>query len=426
MITCIERAAPTASRRGVSLFLLTALVVLASGVRAENWPGWRGPRGDGTSLETNVPVRWSPTNNVVWTATLPGRGHGSPIVWGDRMFLLAAREEREERVVVCVDARTGTSVWQRTVVTAPLEKKHSLNSYASSTPATDGRLVFVTFLDRKDMVVAAYDFDGNRQWLVRPGPFASVHGFCSSPVIFEDKVIVNGDHDGDAFIVALDRSTGRTLWKIVREHRTRSYCTPLIRPLAGKTQMVLSGSKCVASYDPQTGARYWIIDGPTDQTVASMVYNERADLLLYSGGFPELHILGIKPDGQGNVTRTHVAWRTTQGVSYVPAPIAFGEYFIVVSDAGKATCFQAADGRVLWSERFGAEHAALVSAGGLVYCLADAGVMTVIKPGPTFQAVARNELGGKFFASPAISGGRMFLRSDQRLWCLGDRERSVR
>jgi len=408
------------------MVLLAALLALAPGTRAENWPGWRGPRGDGTSLETNVPVRWSPGSNVVWTAALPGRGHGSPIVWGDRIFLLAAFEEREERAVVCVNARTGASVWQRTVVTAPLEKKHSLNSYASSTPATDGRLVFVTFLDRKDMVVAAYDFDGNRQWLVRPGPFASVHGFCSSPVIFQDKVIVNGDHDGDAFIVALDRNTGRTLWNIARENRMRSYCTPLIRPLAGKTQMVLSGSKCVASYDPQTGARYWIIDGPTDQTVASLVYNERADMLLYTGGYPELHILGIKPDGQGNVTRTHVAWRTTQGVSYVPAPISFGDYFMVVSDAGKTTCFQAADGRVLWSERLGAEHAALVSAGGLVYALSDAGVMTVIKPGPVFQVVARNELGEKFFASPALSGGRMYLRSDQRLWCLGEREHSVR
>jgi len=398
---------------------LLVLLTLSAGAQAENWPGWRGPRGDGTSLETNVPVRWSATNHVAWSAPLPGRGHGSPIVWDDRVFLLTALEASAERVVLCLDARTGARVWQRTVLTAPLEHKHSLNSYASSTPATDGRLVYATFLDRQEMAVAAFDFTGRQRWLVRPGPFASVHGFCSSPVLYGDQVIVNGDHDGDAFLVALDRDTGRTLWKIPRENRTRSYCTPLIRTLAGRTQLLLSGSKCVASYNPDTGARYWIIDGPTEQTVASLVYNERAGLLFYTGGFPELHILGIRPDGLGNVTATHIVWRTTQGVSYVPAPISFGDYFIVVSDAGKATCFQAADGKVVWSERLGAEHASLVSAGGLVYALADAGVTTVIKPGPAFQVVARNALDGKFFASPAISGGRLFLRSDQRLWCLG-------
>ncbi len=402
------------------LFLAIALALAVHAAHAENWPCWRGPRGDGSSLDTKAPLHWSATNGAVWTADMPGTGHSSPIVWNDRIFLLTAIPEKQERCLVCVDRGSGQIMWQRTAVVSPLEAKHGLNSFASSTPATDGRLVYCTFLDRNEMVVAAYEFDGNQKWLVRPGQFFSKHGFCSSPVLFKELVIVNGDHDGDAYIAALDRSTGKTVWKIPRENKTRSYCTPIIRELAGKTQMILSGSKCVTSYDPNTGARHWIIDGPTEQTVASMVYNEKAGLLFYTGGFPELHILAIRPDGEGNVTKTHIAWRTTKGVSYVPSPVSIGDYFVVVTDnTGTLTCFEARDGTMLWSEKPGFSHASLVTAGGLVYTLSDAGVMRIFKPGPAYQEVAKNDIGEKCFASPAISDGQIFLRSDKHLFCIG-------
>jgi len=234
----------------------------------ENWPAWRGPRLDGTSLEKRVPVYWSPASNVVWKSQLPGRGHASPIVWEERLFTVTSLPETEARLLLCLDRKSGRMVWQRTVLTSPLERKHSLNSHASSTPATDGKFVYAAFLDRAEMVVAAYDFEGKQQWLVRPGPFASMHGFCSSPILHQDKVIVNGDHDGDSYLVALSRATGRTLWKIPRENKTRSYCVPFVRELAGRTQMVLSGDKSVASYDPNDGRLDWIIDGP---------YEARAD-----------------------------------------------------------------------------------------------------------------------------------------------------
>ena len=167
-----------------------------------------------------------------------------------------------------------------------------------------------------------------------PGPFASVHGFCSSPILYGDKVIVNGDHDGDSYLVALSRTDGRVLWKTPRENHTRSYCAPLIRRMAGRPQMVLAGDKCVASFNPDTGARLWVIDGPTEQFVASPVYSERCGLLFITGGFPDHHILAIRPDGTGNVTQTHIAWRTTRGVAYVPSPIIEGDYFLVIADSG--------------------------------------------------------------------------------------------
>jgi hypothetical protein len=273
-------------------------LVLSNPILAENWPAWRGPRGDGSSLEKNVPVRWSGTENVVWKVPIPGKGHASPIVWADRIFVVTALPAQEQRLLLCLDSSNGKTLWQRVVLETPLEKINKLNSYASSTPATDGQKVYVSFLDRDKMFIAAYDFNGKKAWDARPGVFSSMHGYCSSPVLWKDKVIVNGDHDGPVYIVALDRATGKTIWKTARPNETRSYCTPIIRHIEGRNQLILSGSKCVASYDPDTGKQHWIIDGPTEQFVASLVYND--ELLFMTCGFPKRFIQAIRPDGQGN------------------------------------------------------------------------------------------------------------------------------
>ena len=411
---------------------LVAFCSISACVYAEDWPGWRGPRGDGSSVETNAPVRWTGTENVTWKAGIPGVGHSSPIVWGERVFTVTAmaegkdRGDETDRVLLCLDRAAGKILWQRTVVTSPLEQKHRLNSWASSTSATDGKLVYVTFLDRKEMVVAAYDFAGNQQWLVRPGEFKSVHGFCSSPVIYKDKLIVNGDHDGDAYIVALDRATGNTIWKTDRENKTRSYCVPIVRELDGRMQLLLSGSKCVASYDPDTGQRHWISDGPTEQFVASLVVNK--GLVFVTGGYPDHHLLAIRPTGRNNanVTDTHVVWRDTKGVSYVPSPIACGDYFLVVSDDGIASCLDAVTGKRLWMQRLGEHHSAsLVSAGGLVYFLSDSGITRVIRPAASFEVVAENKLGESCYSSPAISDGQVFIRAEKHLYCIGGLKRDA-
>jgi outer membrane protein assembly factor BamB len=402
----------------VKLLLVTVLVTGVATAVAEDWPMWRGPRLDGTSREANIPTRWSTTDNVRWRASLPGIGHASPIVQAGRVFTVTCLPDSEERVLLCLDAASGKLLWQTTVIKSPLERKHSLNSHASSTPATDGELVFTAFLDRDQVVVAAHDFAGAQRWLKRPGRFSSMHGFCSSPILYEDKVIVNCDHDGDGYLVALARADGHEIWRIDRPNKTRSYCVPLIRTLAGRPQMVLSGTKCVTSYDPRNGQLHWIIDGPTEQFVASPVFNERAGLLFITGGFPDHHLLAVRPDGSGNVTGTHVEWRTTKGVAYVPSPISAGDYFLVVSDSGVTHCFEAATGRLAWAERMGEHHASLVSANGLVYFLNDDGVTHVVRPGPTYDLVARNELLEKTFASPAISEGQLFIRGERSLFCI--------
>lgn len=422
------------------LCLAVGLALLAfvntTDLRGENWPGWRGPRGDGTSLEQGIPVRWSATENIAWKVAVSHPGHASPIVWQDRIFLAGTDLENQERILTALDRADGATKWERIVVRAPLERKHRLNSYSSSTPVTDGQLVYVSFLDEGQMFAAAYDFDGTERWKVRPGVFSSVHGYCSSPVLFEDKLIINGDHDGDAYLVALDKQTGETVWTTPRENRTRSYCTPIIRQIDGRTQMVLSGSKCVASYDPRDGSRHWIIDGPTEQFVASLVYSH--DLLFVTGGFPEHHLLTIKPTGKGNVTNSHVPWHhagkvasydTVKMASYVPSPIAVGDYFLVASDGGQATCLDVRTGNVQWSNNLSRHFSAsLVTAGGLVYFLDDFGVTQVVNPGKTFEAVAVNKLfessendddKDACSASPAISQGQIFIRTDKALYCIG-------
>jgi hypothetical protein len=381
---------------------------------------WRGPRGDGTSLENEAPIEWSATNNIIWKTAVPGEGHSSPIIWGDRIFLTSAFRDSEERQLLCFDRNTGKLLWQQPVLRSPLESKNAENSYASSTAATDGQRVYTTFLDGKDVVVAASDFAGKQVWSVRPGQFYSQHGFSQTPLLFEDKVIIDCDSKGENFIVALACHDGHTVWKVSRENATQSYSAPLIRDMDGRMQMVVPGNKAVTSLDPRTGRTIWVSEGPSEDCVITPVYNERAKLVLSCSSWPKRVLQAIKPDGEGNVTQTKVAWSSTEGAPYVPSPISVGDWFFTTGFATKeAYCFEAASGTILWHEKMGLHHASPVAANGLVYFLNDDGVMNVVKAGPAYEPIARNELGEKTYASPALSGGQIFLRGFRNLYCIG-------
>jgi hypothetical protein len=397
---------------------LIPLLLIASLASASEWPAWRGPRGDGQADEPSVPTKWSTTENVHWKVPIPGGGHSSPIVFGDRIFLTTATESDQKRSLLCLNRADGKIIWKREVLHAPLEGRHERNSYASATPATDGKHVWVSFLGPPNIQLACYDVDGNEVWRKSPGTFSSVHGFCSSPVLYKDLVILNCDQDAVAWIVAYDKLTGEERWRTDRPNRTRSYGTPLIIDVNGKSQMTLSGSKCVAAYEPETGKQIWLIDGPTEQFVASHAYTH--GMLLATGGFPQLHIIAIDPRGKGNVTDSNIVWRTHKGVSYVPSPVASGDYFYVVADNGIASCFAAKTGDLKWKERLGRRHSAsLVTAGGHVYFLDDDGETFVVKAGPTFELVSQNSLSESCFATPAISHGQLFIRTATQLYCIG-------
>jgi outer membrane protein assembly factor BamB len=418
--------------------LVMMLLMLCGPAAAENWPGWRGPRGDGTSIEADLPLRWDGVtgDGIAWKVPIPGEGHGSPIVWADRIFLPSYLPETGERVLLCFDRRTGDRLWQQTVVTCPPETLHKLNSHASSTPATDGKLVYVTFLEvggemveatnvgaprevsLGHMVVAAYDFEGRQQWIARPGEFVSVHGFCSCPVLFEDLVIVNGDHDGESYVVGLDTRTGQTVWKTPREKQTRSYCTPIIRQIDGEPQMVMSGSHRIVSFDPRDGSRNWLIEGPTEQFVASMVYD--GERFFAAAGFPTHHVIAVNPTGTGDVTRTHVEWHVTTAKCYVPSPVLVGDYLLVADDRGTANCFDARTGDRYWQGRMGRHFSAsLIGTAEFAWFTADDGITKIVRPGPELEVIHENRLGEFTYASPAVSQGHIYIRGVTHLYAIG-------
>ncbi len=404
------------------IILIFASLILTSvyEARAENWPNWRGPRGDGTSTETDLPLSWDSVTNVVWESPVPGTGYSSPIIWEDRLFITSALTGTHEKILLCYDSKSGQLLWQRTVLSSPFEIKHNDNSYASGTPATDGNLVYVSFLDGKNVVVAAYDFAGNRVWIQRPGKFYSPHGYSCSPVLYEDKVIINGNSQGNPFLAALSKTDGHTIWKISLENPSHSFSTPIFREMAGKMQLIILGNKEVASYNPDDGSKYWFVKGPSEDFCASPVYNEKHGLVLISSAWPKRILQAIRPDGKGDVTESHVVWQSTQGAYYVPSPVCTDDYLFTTMTNGRVHCIDVATGNILWVEDMGRQYSSAVYADGLVYMPNDEGLITVIKPGPAFTPVAGNRIGERMNASPAISNGNIYLRGAKHLFCIGN------
>ncbi len=397
------------------------LTITIASAPSENWPGWRGPRGDGTSLEANVPIQWTP-EKAVWKVALPGRGHASPTVWGERLFTVTAMEETKERVLLCLDRNTGAIVWRQTVVTGPLQKLHRENSYASATPATDGKRVYVVFRVGDDIFVAAHDFvTGEPIWKIQPGTHKGEWGFSNEPVLYNGKVFIDGDSKGDSFLVALNCETGETVWRKDRPNMGISYSAPFIRELAGRVQMIQCGDRRVVSFDPETGQELWEVEGPSQEFVATPVYSEKTGLIYVSSSWPKTIIYAIRPDGRGNVTQTHVVWSDTKGAPYVPSMMAVDKYLITMNRSGVVYCFDAATGDVYWTEKLGRHHASPVLINGRVALINDDGQVNIIKPGAQFERVFQTELGESCYASPAISEGQVFVRGFEHLFCFGKR-----
>lgn len=407
--------------KSISFISIFFIIGLTSCTKSQNWPGWRGPNQDGTSIETNLPTKWDSITNVSWKTEVPGIGYSSPVIWEDRLFIFTAIPETRERILLCYDCNNGNLLWQETVLTAPLEDKHKDNSYASGTPATDGNLIYVSFLDVKDAVVAAYDFSGNRVWIQRPGKFYSGWGYSCSPRIYNDMVIINGNSPGETpFVAAMNKTDGKILWKVVQDKPANNFSTPIIREIAGETQMIFCGNQEIAALNPNDGSQIWVVDGPASDFCSSPVYNEKHGLVIASTAWPRRVLLAIKPDGEGNVTENNVIWRSTEGGVYVPSPITTGDYLFTTMTNGKVHCIDVATGKVIWIEELGPQYSSPVLADNLIYMPNDEGVITVIKPGPKFEFIAQNDIGERMYASPAISNGKIYLRGVKHLFCIGE------
>jgi outer membrane protein assembly factor BamB len=405
------------ARVGIVLLLFAGLASPA-GLRAENWPRWRGPDGNAVSSETPLPLRWGPHENVRWKSRVAGEGFSSPVVWGDRIFLTAAREHGGWRVVHCLDRGAGTIVWSREVEDLNPERASSMTGHAASTPATDGRHVVAFF---GNAGVACYDFNGKRLWHRRLGEFDSELGLASSPVLYRDRVVLVCDHDGDrftsfdSFLIALDLETGKDVWKTERRGLRRSWSTPVLVPgVQGKPEVVVSAQDHLRAYDPETGRQLWQAAGLTGWVAPSPVFGHG---LIFATSGKDGPTLAVRPSGTGEV---RPAWQHAKGGPYVCSPLLYGDYLYLNNEQGVLSCYQARTGQLQYRERLDGKFTGSPVAGdGKVYFTNEAGTTWVVKAGPTFAVLARNALGEYCLASPAIAGGSLFIRTEEHLFCVG-------
>ncbi len=394
-------------------------MLLAQAVFAENWPQFRGSRGDGTSTETNVPLRWSATQNIKWKANVPGEGHSSPIVWERSVFVTSATDNGD-RHLIRIDTETGKIAWQKKVAGGPKESMHRENSSASSTPATDGTRIVTSFQvgDRVDL--RCFDFEGRQLWAVQPLRFDGQHGYSCSPIIYKDLVLFDCRQEGEAALLALDKRSGQVRWRAGPGNKRISHVTPLLIAQGNQTQLIVSGSDETRSYNPDTGQAIWWCNGPSDVAVAGLAYGE--GMVFATAGYPDRTRMAIRVNGRGDITKTHVAWSSRRQVTYVPSPVYDAGHVYSVIDEGMVCCFDAKTGQSKWEHRLGGRfRASLILAAGQIYATNDKGVTTVFAPNPQqFHARASNDLGNPCYATPAISNGRIFLRAGENLYCIAE------
>jgi len=406
-----------------SLILLAAIGSLAAG--ADDWPQFRGPTGQGVAQEGPFPTDWSTTRNVAWKQALPGTAWSSPIIYQERVYLTSAVEVKATSKqdhslrAFCLDTKTGKAIWDVEVfrldgsTVAPV---HSKNSHASPTPLTDGQRLYVHFGHQG---TACLDLDGNILWKNNDLKYNAVHGSGGSPILADDALVFNCDGLEHPFVVALNRATGRVLWKTERQtdcYKKFSFSTPLLITVNGKKQIVSSGSGAVCSYDPATGQEIWRVSyGEGYSVVPSPVYGH--GLVFICTGFESPKLLAIRPDGLGNATETHVVWTGQSAAPLTPSPLLVGDELYLISDNGVASCLDARTGRLYWKERIGGNYSASpIAADGKIYFQNEEGDALVIKAGKKFDRLAKNVMGEKTLASYAACDCSIYIRTEKHLY----------
>ncbi|MEX2176292.1 MAG: PQQ-binding-like beta-propeller repeat protein [Pirellulaceae bacterium] len=410
------------------LWLGLALVFAQTGHAAEaidlasEWPGWRGPTGDGVAAAGQTPpLVWSEQQNVLWSAPVPGRGQGSPTVVGNRVFLTAAEPAREVQSVLCFDRQTGRQLWQAEIHQRGFEKKgNAKNSLAATTVACDGERVFATFLHDGAVFATALDLEGKQLWQTKVSDFVMHQGFGASPLVHESLVLVAADNKGGGAIAGLDRETGKVVWKHERPAKP-NYVSPVLLTVDGRRQLLFCGCDLVSSFDPLSGKKLWEVAGSTTECVTSIVTD--GERIFTSGGYPANHIAAIRADGSGQTD-----WENAARV-YVPSMIVRDGYLYAVLDAGVAMCWKSDTGEEVWKGRLGGTFSSsLVLVGEHLLATNESGRTYIFKADPAgIELVGENQLGTECFATPAVCGSRIYMRvaktvdgqRQEMLYCLG-------
>lgn len=412
-------------RAPLSLLAAASLSLLTFGARAaEVWPGWRGPQGNGKVPEEQPPLKWDTTTGVLWKTPVPGRGHSSPAVYGQRIFLTTADEASGTQSVLAFDRATGRALWSKVLFTDGLDPKaHKRNTQATSSVACDGEKVFALFMNAGAIQLCALSLEGAELWRKELGKFKSHWGYSASPILHGKEILVAADHADGGFITAVARATGEVVWTQPRP-KGPNYPPPVVARVAGKEQLLLAGLSLLNSYDPTTGQPLWSVAATTDECVGSVVVD--GDLAFASGGYPKSETVAVRADGSGEIV-----WRNNTKV-YVPSMLAHEGHLYAITDSGIAVCWNAATGQEKWKERLGGSfNASPVLAGKHLFLAREDGTTFVIQPDPEkLNVVAQNKLGSEVFATPSFAGNRIYLRvadiADGRrqefLYCIGGKD----
>jgi len=404
------------------------LVALGTGIAAagENWPQFRGPEGDGHADGT-VPLVWSETENVVWKTPIHDRGWSSPVVWQDQVWMTTASEDGHRMFAVCVDRDTGRVVHDVKVFDTP-EPEHvaAVNSYASPTPVIEAGRVYVHY---GTYGTACLDTaTGRVLWSRRDFRCDHHEGPGSSPILLEDLLIFDVDGRDVQYVVALDKATGRTVWKTNRSvdfavfipNFRKAFCTPIVIRVGGRQQLVSPGAKAVMGYDPRTGQELWKVRYDGWSVTPRPVFGRGLVFLVTDYERPELW--AVRPDGRGDVTETNVVWRIRQGAPATPSCLLVDDLLYAVTDGGVASCLEADTGQTVWRERLGGNYlASPIYAGGRLYFFNQDAVTTVLAAGRQYEVLAENRLEGELKATPAVSGGALFVRTRTHLYRIQQR-----
>ena len=389
-------------------------MIAVEGDGARFWPRWRGPSGQGLVADGAYTDAWSPTSRVQWKSAVPGSGNSSPVVWGDQIFVTTARERGRRLSLIAFNRADGKVQWETFIPQDGVEWVHDKNGYASATPATDGQRVYASF-GRHGL--AAFDLSGKLLWHRRFGVIDNYHGPAGSPVLYKDRIFLFQDQNStptqSAFVAAFDKATGKTLWQTKRTE-TVGWGTPVVIKTGERDELIVSGQRRVAAYNPDTGGELWTVRGNTYEVIPTPVVGHG---LLFASSGRAGPTMAIRPGGSGDVTGSHVAWSTPKGSPFVPSGIVVGDLLYLVNDMQSVlTVYEATTGALVYQSRLGIAQregfsASPVAVNGKVFFTNDEGQTFVVQAGREFKLLHVNELGSRTLASPALVDGSWYWRT---------------
>ncbi len=391
----------------------------------QEWTRFRGPNGTGISMAKGIPSEWT-EKDYNWDATLPGVGHSSPVVWGNKVFLISASTETAERIVSCLDTETGKTVWEKRYPSR-VHPKHLRNSFASATPALDRDHVYVSWSTPEQYTVLALNHDGSHAWRVDLGPVVSQHSTGVSPIVFEDMVIMGNDQDGPlpdnpdsgtSFLMALNASDGQVRWRTERNNAVVSYSTPCVyrSPETGKPELIFnSQAHGISSIDPYTGQVNWEFGAFDKRAVSSPIIAAGLIFGTTGSGGGGNYVAAVRPG-----KKPELVYKITQMAPYVPTLLAKDDLLFLWGDNGVVSCVDAATGKVHWRQRVGGSFwGSPVAVEDRLYCISEDGTVVVLAAKAEYKLIARNPLGENSNSTPAVAGGRMYLRTFSHLISVG-------